>query len=189
MPRMTFNMRVAALAALPLFVILTGCAAPTPANTGAGPAPTPSASSGPAPKPTPTFADVTKGDSETAAMLYSYDAAAHSAVLMPVLFMDSSTYCKTFKIKSSDPRCQREWVLEESHVKATVPVSPSVKLLGATVPGDEDQDCVGSIEKGGSCPVSLKQFKQMAKEAGNNFLVRISIEDGTITRIAEEYRP
>ena len=188
MPRMTINVRAAVWAALPLVVILTGCAAPTKSTTGTGPSPASSASK-PAPKPTPTFADVTKGDSDTAAMLYSYDAAAHSAVLMPVLFMDSSTYCKTFKVKSSDPRCQREWVLEESHIKATVPVSPGVKLLGATVPGDEDQDCVGSIEKGGSCPVSLKQFKQMAKEAGNNFLVRISIEDGTITRIAEEYRP
>jgi len=189
MPRMTFNMRVAALAALPLFVILTGCAAPTPANTGAGPAPTPSASSGPAPKPTPTFADVTKGDSETAAMLYSYDAAAHSAVLMPVLFMDSDTYCKKFKIKPSDDRCEhQEWVLEESHVKATVPVSPSVKLLSATVVSD-DQDCVGSIEKGGACPVSLTKFQELAKAAGNDFLVHISVKGGTITRIAEEFRP
>jgi len=189
MPRMTINTRVAALAALPLCLILTGCASPTKATTGSGPAPSSPAGSAPAPKPTPTFSDVTAGDSETAAMLYSYDAVAHSAVVMPVLFMDSSAYCKKFKIKSTDDRCEhQDWVLEESHVKATVPVSPSVKLLSATALTD-DQDCVGSIEKGGACPVGLKEFQGLAKAAGNDFLVHISVKGGTITRIAEEFRP
>ena len=181
---MLINTRAAAWAALPLFVLLSGCASPD-----AGTSPVSSASPvSPAPAPTPTFADVTHGDSETAAMLYSYDATAHSAVLMPVIFMDGPAYCKAFHLKSSDSRCEREWVSQESHVKATLPVSPSVKLLAANLE-TEDRDCVGSIEKGGSCPVGVKKFQQIAKANKGDFLVHITVENGTVTRIAEEFRP
>ena len=107
--------------------------------------------------------------------------------MVPVIFMEGPAFCEAFHLKASDPRCAREWVTEESHVKITLPVSPSVKLFEATPPAD--RDCIGSMAAGGSCPVDEKRFLALAKEFEGDFLVAVTVTDGTITRIAQEFRP
>jgi hypothetical protein len=187
---MNAKLRVAALASLPFLLLLTGCAQ-SGSTPSAGPISATSSSAAPAtsvrpPAAGPSYADVTKGDSSTAAMLYSFDATAHSAVIEPVIFMEGPTFCTKYRIKSSDERCNRDWVLVQSHQKAAVPVSPDVKLFTSL---SDEKDCIGSIEQGGSCPVTSAKFSSMAKANKTNFLVHVTIVDGTATRIAEEYRP
>jgi hypothetical protein len=178
------NLRAVAVATLPLVLLPTGCA-----GTGADP----TASRSPAPKtsvkppaPGPSYADVTQGDSSTAALLSTFDAAAHSAVIEPVIFNDGPSFCKTYRIKSSDERCQHDWVLVQSHQRVAVPVSPDVKLFTAF---SDTEDCAGSIAKGGSCPVSTAKFAAMAAADKKDFLVHVTLKAGTVTRIAEEFRP
>lgn len=187
---MNASFRVAAVASLPFLTLLTGCAKAGPTPQAAS---SMTVSQSPAPKTSvktpaagPSYADVTQGDSSTAAMLYSFDASAHSAVIEPVVFMEGPSFCQKYRIRSSDGRCERDWVLVQSHQKAAVPVSPGVKLFTAD---SDTENCVGSIELGGSCPVSTRMFSSMVAADKNNFLVHVTIKAGTVTRIAEEYRP
>lgn len=180
------KLRAIAVAMSPL-LFLTGCGT---GSAGADPA----ASRGGAPKTSvkppaanPSYADVTRGDSSTAALLYTFDAEVRSAVLEPVLFMDGPAYCTKFRVKLSNAQCQREWVIVESHQKAAVPVSRQAKLYTAS---SDTEDCSGSMERGGTCLVTTAEFAKLMAQAGkNNFLVHVTITDGTIIRIAEEYRP
>ncbi len=182
--------RVAALTTLPLSMLLTGCAAAglephAASTTAASQSPAPKTSVKP-PAPGPSYPDVTQGDSSTAAMLYSFDAAAHSAVIEPVVFMDAAAFCKKYRIRADDGRCGQDTVLVRSYQKAAVPVSPGVKLFRAVT---DDGECIGSINEGGSCPVNTATFSSMAAANKVNFLVHVTIKAGTVTRIAEEYRP
>jgi hypothetical protein len=190
------SFRVAAPTTLPFLVFLTsllllaGCAeagpdTPAASNTTASRSLAPKTSVKP-PAAAPSYPDVTQGDSSTAAMLYSFDATAHSAVIEPVIFMEGPSFCKKYRIRSSDGRCERDWVLVQSHQKAAVPVSPGVKLFIAE---SDTEDCVGSIDAGGSCPVNIATFSSVAAANKNDFLVHVTIKAGTVTRIAEEYRP
>ena len=169
-------------------MLLAGCAKDEPARQAA---PTPTQSHAPKtsvkpPAASPSYPDVTQGDSSTAALLYSFDAAAHSAVIEAVIFMEGPSYCQKYRIRSTDGRCERDWVLVQSHQKAAVPVSPDVKLFTAD---STTGDCIGSIDQGGSCPVTTTKFSSMAAADRNDFLVYVTIKAGTVTRIAEEYRP
>jgi hypothetical protein len=201
---MNANLRVAALAMLPPAMLLSACAQAGPTQAGSSAAGSSAAGSNtagsstagspsPAPKTSvkppaagPTYADVTQGDSSTAAMLYRFDPTAHSAVIEPVIFMEGPSYCKKYRIRSSDERCELDWVLVQSHQKAAVPVSPHVALFTSD---SDSEDCIGSIAEGGSCPVTTAEFSSMAAAGKNNFLVHVTIKAGTVTRIAEEYRP
>jgi hypothetical protein len=129
---------------------------------------------------------VTKGDSSTAAMLYSFDATVHSAVIEPVIYMEGPTYCKKYRIRQSDGRCSREYVTVRSHQKAAVPVSPDAKFFAAE---SGERDCGGSIEEGGSCPATSEQFTQLVEQNGGGLVAHVTIKDGTATRLAEEYHP
>jgi hypothetical protein len=136
--------------------------------------------------PQPTFADPGHGSTTSVVKLYSYDAGAHSAVVEPIVFLDGAAYCKKFQVKSSDPRCGREWTSEESHTKITVPVSRK-PTLNAWDDG-QDGDCIGTMTSGGICPVSAARFAAWLKDNPAGFAV-ITTRDGTITKIAEMYTP
>jgi hypothetical protein len=136
--------------------------------------------------PTPTFTDPLHGSTVSVVKLYKYDAAAHSAVLEPIVFMEGPVYCKKFKIKSSDPRCQLEYTTDESHTKITVPVVKRPRL-NAWDDG-KDGDCIGSPVTGSVCPVSPSAFARWLKENPAGFAA-ITTVDGTITKIAQMYTP
>lgn len=185
---MNAKLRVAALAALALPLLLAGCVK-------AGATPLAGASSAASPSPStvvkpaaggPAYVDVTQGDSSTAAILYSFDPTAHSAVIEPSIYMEGPTYCKKYRIRASDARCERETVLVQSHQRAAVPVSPRVKLFTSF---SDEKDCVGSIEQGGSCPMTVPEFVKLFNADKVDFLVHVTIADGTVTRIAQEYAP
>lgn len=189
---MNAGLRATALAALSLPLLLAACAknadgtAPLAgASAGSSASATPKTSVRP-PAPGPSYVDVTKGDSSTAVMLYSFDPAVHSAVVEPVIYMEGPTYCTKYRIRQSDSRCNLETVTVQSHQRATVPVSPQAKFFLAV---SGDRDCVGSIEKGGICPATTDQFTKLVGENRGGFVVHLTIEDGTATRIAEEYHP
>jgi hypothetical protein len=184
------RLRVAALAALSLPLLLAACAktadgTASPAGAGSSASATPKTSVRP-PAPGPSYVDVTKGDSSTAVLLYSFDPAVHSAVVEPVIYMEGPTYCTKYRIRQSDSRCNLETVTVQSHQKATVPVSPQAKFFLAV---SGDRDCVGSIELGGSCPATSEQFTQLVEQNGGGLVAHVTIKDGTATRLAEEYHP
>jgi hypothetical protein len=151
----------------------------TPSSAAAEPSRTPAA-------PQPTFADPSHGSTTSVVKLYSYDAAAHSAVVEPIVFMDGGDFCKKFKIKSSNPRCQLEWTTEDSHTKITVPVSRKPRLNAWD--NGQGGDCIGTMITGSTCSTSPAAFARWLKENPQGFAV-ITTEDGTITKIAQMYTP
>jgi hypothetical protein len=163
-------------------------AAPPSRATGdpSGKAPGSGAPSSKAPKPGPTFADLTTGSKTSVVKLYSYDATAHSAVVEPIIFLDGPAFCKAFKLKSSDPRCQRDWEDEESHIKVTVPVSAKPRLTQWD--DHKDGDCIGTITGGAVCPATTAEFATWLKGNPGGFAV-VTLVDGTVTKIAQMYTP
>jgi eukaryotic-like serine/threonine-protein kinase len=143
------------------------------------------ASSKPA-APQPTFADPLHGSTTSVVKLHSYDATAHSAVVEPIVFMDGGEYCKKFKVKSSDPRCNREWTTDESHTTITVPVIPKPRLNAWD--NGADGDCIGTMTTGSVCRTSPSTFAKWLKENPEGFAV-ITTKNGTITKIAQMYTP
>jgi hypothetical protein len=160
-----------------LLLLVGGCSTPP-----AAPTPAPSAETGPL---APSYPDVTAGDSETAAQLHAFDPQAQSAVIEPTIFLTGPDFCESLRIDPADPRCEREWVTEDSHLKVTLPVSPDAKLLTMR---DGDPECLGSMAKGGTCPLTPRQFTALLGQA-DTMLVHVTVRGGQITRIAEEYTP
>lgn len=177
-----------------------GCATNAPDAGGAPAAPafsaTPSGTpsrtppSGPAskkPVPRPRFADLTQGSTTSVVRLHSYDAENASAVVEPIIFMTGDAYCRTFKLKRTDGRCvSSAYVTEESHTKVTVPVAATAKFL--TWEGTDGSVCIDAPEKGGTCPMTRKQFADWFK-LNKKGMVAVATEDGTITRMAVVYTP
>lgn len=163
----------------------------TTAACGATPPPAVTPSLPPAPSPTPgaprpTFADLTHGDATSAVKLFSYDARAHSAVVEPIIFMDGPAYCKKFRVKAGDPRCEREWTTEESHTRITVPVAAKPRLNAwENAAGD---DCIGTMTTGATCAVSAATFTERAKANPAGFVV-MTIRNGTAIKLAELFTP
>jgi len=178
-PSSSFLLPIALAAA-----VLTTAGCSTPTRT-----PAPAHSSAAAVKPPasqPTFADPLSDSTTSVVKLYSYDAAAGSAVVEPIIFMDGPAFCKAFKLKSSDPRCEREWTTEESHTKITVPVVPDPKLT--TWDDHKGGDCIGSMTTGGTCATSASEFAKWLKGNPEGFAV-ITTKDGMITKIAQMFIP
>jgi hypothetical protein len=137
--------------------------------------------------PQPRFADLTKGRTTSVVTLHGYDAENASAVVEPTIFMTGDAYCRTFKIKRSDSRCVNHlYVTEESNTKVTVPIAAKAKYF--TWEGADGSVCVDAPEKGGTCPMTEKQFAQWFK-ANKEAMVAVATEDGTITRMAIVYTP
>jgi len=180
------NSKLSAIVLVAAVLTTAACGTAT-ATTPSGPAS--SAAVQPSTKPaapTPTFADPTQGSGTTVVKLHSFDAGAGSAVVEPIIFMDGPAYCKAFKLKSSDGRCQREWVSEESHTKITLPVLAKPKLT--TWDDHQGGDCIGSMTGGGTCPATAAEFAEWLKQDPGGFAV-ITTKDGTITHIAQMYTP
>lgn len=164
---------------LPLIVltVLAGC------STTGGPQPGPSPS---AASPKPTFADVSRGDTDSVVRLRAYDPAADSAVVEPTVFMQGPDFCVAFRLPDDDPRCDQEWTTEDSHTKVTLPVDGHARLL--TVHGG-DPTCIGGTTGAGSCPLTAEAFGALLRHSGGDLLIKLRTEDGTVVEMAELYTP
>jgi hypothetical protein len=135
---------------------------------------------------TTTFPDLTLGSTKSVVKLYAYDARSRSVVVEPILFMTGEQYCKTFKLKTTDARCNREWITEESHTKVTVPVAAKPKYF--TWEDDNGDVCIDTPEAGGTCPMTAKAFGAWAADNAGA-MVAVTTADATITRMAQIYTP
>ena len=163
----------------------TSAAVVTPAGspTSARPSSRPTSKAAPQPR----FADLTQGSTTSVVKLYAYDAKNASAVVEPIIFMTGDAYCRVFKIKRSDSRCvNHDYVTEESHLKVTVPIAPQVKYF--TWEGTDGSVCIDAPEKGGTCPMTAKQFAAWFK-LNKQAMVAVATVDGAITRMAVLYTP
>jgi hypothetical protein len=173
------------LAGLVLVLVAAGCGtgqpkAPPAHSSAAVPAPSPSA-------PQPRFADLTQGSTTSVVKLHAYDAKNASAVVEPMIFMTGDAYCRTFKIKRSDSRCVHlAYVTEESHTKITVPIAPTAEYF--TWEDTNGDVCIDAPEKGGTCPMTEKQFAAWFK-LNQRSMVAVATEDGALTRLAIVYTP
>lgn len=182
---------------LPALLVLAACAHPLAQTAQSTPTALPPTSSASPTSPTspaspaspvavtPSFPDLSRGNAQTAAKLLSFDASARSAVVEPVIFMDGPGFCAKFHIETSDPRCIREWVTEDSNIKVTLPVDAHAKL---TTVRSGDPDCMGGTQSSGTCPLTSAAFASLAKQSPG-MLVRVTVKDGTLTQLAEQYIP
>lgn len=161
-----------------------GCAA-QPGTTPINESPAPKASTTPA-APQPSFADLTRGNTKSVVKMYAYDAKHRSAVVEPILFLTGDEFCTKFKVKRTDPRCEREWTIEESHTKVTMPVAGNPKILN----WDDGQGnvCIEEPADGGTCPMSEKAFADWIAESPGE-MVSVSTRDATVVRMALIYTP
>ena len=178
--------RLAAVVLAAALLSAAGCDAAGRREPPAAPSSKAPSSKAPSPAPGPTFADLTTGSKTSVVKLYSYDAAAHSAVVEPVIFLDGPSFCEAFKLTSSDPRCQQDWADEESHTKVTLPVRPKPALTQWD--DHRDGDCIGGIATGAVCPATPAEFAAWLKAGPNGFAV-VTTVDGTVTKIAQLYTP
>ncbi|MGC4853368.1 hypothetical protein ACLQ24_08200 [Micromonospora sp. DT4] len=197
-------MRSKLLVALLLVVLVGGCGTGSPDASSAATA-SPSAVSGlggpasdppgtptgtpasDATVPQPRFADLTQGSITSVVTLHSYDPANASAVVEPVLLMTSDAYCRAFKIERSDGRCTHlEYITEESHTKVTVPLADEVDYF--TWEDAQGGVCMDAPEKGGTCPMTDKQFAAWFA-LNKRAMVAVATERGVITRMAIVYTP
>ena len=120
-------------------------------------------------------------------IVHSYDAKNASAVVEPIIFMTGDAYCRTFKIKRSDSRCvSHAYVTEESRTKVTVPIAARAKYF--TWEGTGGEVCLDAPEKGGTCPMTEKQFAAWFK-LNKQGMVAVATEDGALTRLAVVFTP
>jgi hypothetical protein len=195
-PRPTLS-RALPMMFLPALLVLAACARPfahaaqstptaVPPTSSASPTSTASPASPASPVAVaPSFPDLSRGNAQTTAKLLSFDASARSAVVEPVIFMDGGDYCAHFHIATSDPRCIREWVTEDSNIKVTLPVDAHAKLT--TVRGG-DPDCMGGTQVSGTCPLTPAGFASLAKQSPG-MLVRVTVKNGSLTQLAEQFIP
>jgi hypothetical protein len=185
------------LLAVLLVLVAGGCGTGRPEAAPAPAAPAPPASAPASPPtsappsrkaaPKPRFADLTQGRTTSVVKLHGYDAENASAVVEPTIFMTGDAYCRTFKIKRSDGRCvSHAYVTEESHLKVTVPIAPTVKYF--TWEGADGSVCIDAPEKGGTCPMTEKKFAEWF-ELNEQAMVAVATDDGAITRMAIVYTP
>ncbi len=165
------------------FLLTAGCS--SAATTGAAPGGAGAAPSGAA--PTPSFADLTRGDAQTVAKLFSYDATNRAAVVEPVNFLDHAETCAAEGLDPAGSDCNTEWTTDDSRSKVTVPVAADPEFR--TWEGEDGAVCLGEdVEKGGTCPMTAKAFAQWAS-ANEGELVAVTTVDGEITKIAMFYTP
>lgn len=174
------------LFAAALLVTLTAACSPG----GPGPDVSPPASAAaakPSVKPSarPTFTDLTEGDTESVVKLRAYYPDDRSAVVEPVIFLQSPDFCKAFDLPDDDPRCNRDWATEDSSTKVTLPVSPAVKLftMNGAVEG-----CIDWEKLVGTCVWRADRLARAVADDAD-LMVRLTTRDATITKIAEIYTP
>ncbi|WP_148307966.1 hypothetical protein [Actinoplanes friuliensis] len=182
---------------LTLALLAGGCgtatpdASPTPASSATSASPSASTPSAGATSsraaPQPRFADLTQGSTTSVVILHAYDSKNASAVVEPIIFMTGDAYCRTFKIKRTDARCvNHAYVTEESNTKVTVPIDAQAKFF--TWEDAQGDVCIDAPEKGGTCPMTAKEFGGWV-ELNKNSMIAVATEDGVITRMAIVYTP
>ena len=143
-----------------LLVLVAGGCGTNPPDVSASRPPVPASSAPPASKnaaPQPRFADLTQGSTTSVVKLHGYDPRNASAVVEPIIFMTGDAYCRAFKIKRTDGRCvHAEYVTEESHTRVTVPIAATVKYY--TWEDSNGDVCIDAPEKGGTCPMTQREF-------------------------------
>jgi hypothetical protein len=154
-------------------------AAPEPTASAA--ATTAAPQSSPSAEVAPGFVELT-GDANASVRVVSLDFKNRSAVVEPILFMRGRDYCKVMKISPVQKRCSEELVIEGSKTKVTLPIATDVDLR--TIGYGEE--CIGSMTSGAMCRATLAEFKQNVSKGSP---VRITLDDGTIAKIAELYMP
>jgi hypothetical protein len=176
----------ASVVGLVAVLAVAGCAprdgAPTAGVAGraTSAAPAPSASAGASPVDQLLHVDGTYD-----VLLVSFEPAGPTAVVEPAARVSGAQFCRSHHLPATDSRCNRAEVIDESHVKITVPVDPDLR---ATETRHGDPGCVSSTTGAGSCAMDTAQFAQWRRDHPNG-LVRITMEHGSMTRLAEAYQP
>ncbi|GAA2478355.1 hypothetical protein [Winogradskya humida] len=153
------------------------------AACGATPAVSPSAQASPAASPTrllPTFPELT-GDLTTTAKLLSFDPANKAAVVEPIIFQTGPDYCKALHISPVEARCSQEVVIDASNTRVTLPMATKLDMRDIG-----DGSCAGTMTGGSTCKSTTGY---MARLAGDDAAVSITLQAGTLVRIAELYQP
>jgi hypothetical protein len=169
-----------------VLLLTAACGRPDRNPTLVTPSSAPVATRTTTPAPRPTYTDLTTGDSTSVVRLYAYDPKAHSAVAEPIVFMEGPDFCRKFKIKSSDPRCELEWTTEESHLRVTLPVTAEPRLLAWD--DHHDGDCIGTPTSGGVCRTTTTDFAAWLDQNPKGYAV-LTVKDGTVVKMAEMYTP
>ena len=164
---------------LPLLLVFLLAACSTGADPATPPTASPSPSAVAAPDP---FPDVTK-DGGAITLLLSYSAEDRAAVVEPALFLPGVDYCKALRLDPIDKRCSREYVVEGSKTKVTLPLAEKVQLRGM---GSGEPECLGTMTEGTKCPVTRAYIETLAEQQAP---VHVTVRDGEIVRIAELYQP
>ncbi|MCA2211865.1 hypothetical protein [Jidongwangia harbinensis] len=151
----------------------------------ATPQPTVSAAATTSPSPSasaaPGFVELT-GDASTSVRVVKLDFRNRSAVVEPIVFMHGPDYCKAMKISPIEQRCSQEVVIEGNKTKVTLPIAADVDLR--TI--GHGEECIGTMTGGATCRASLAEF---TRNVGEGVPVWITLDDGTIAKIAELYTP
>ncbi|WP_245664860.1 serine/threonine-protein kinase [Actinoplanes subtropicus] len=127
------------------------------------------------------------GRASSVVKLQSYDPIAHVVVAQPVLLLSGPDYCKLFKIKQTDGRCEQEYTIVESHLTVTVPAVNRPALTTYDDPKGEGT-CIGSMTGGGTCPIKPAAFAQWLKTNPQG-LATVTADGGVATKLAEVYTP
>jgi len=128
------------------------------------------------------FPDVTR-DGGAIVLLLRYNPADRAAVVEPAVFLPGLDYCKALRVDPIDRRCSREYVIEGSKTKVTLPLAEKVQLRGT---GTGEPECLGTMTEGTKCPVNRDYIASLAESESP---VHITVRDGEIVRIAEMYHP
>ncbi len=193
----------AAIAAAALAVVLAACApsergptadsgTPPPGSVPAsGPPASGSASGAPsaspsAPSAVPTFADLSR-DAVTTATLHAVDIAARSAVVEPTTLLAADEGCTLDSGEpATDPEdCPGIPYTVRSRSKYTLPLADDVWLGSIR---DGDPDCIDGETGEATCRISEARFAAWAKRTPAA-PVKVTVRNGVLTRIAEQYEP
>lgn len=173
-----------ALLVVPLALLLAACSSAAPSGQ---PTPSPSAAapsvSVPAPSVKPTYADVSRGDTDSTVRMLALRSKA--VVVEPVVFMTNPDFCATFGIPADDGRCNQPWDTADSEAKITVPVADDATY--ALVDLEDPQRCMDD-RGAGSCKATAKEFAAWAADDVQP-LIRLTTKNGVATRLAEMYVP
>lgn len=162
-----------------LLLVFLAAACGTEAEPPTPPAVSPSPSAAVAPDP---FPDVTT-DGGAIALLLSYNPGDRAAVVEPAVFLPGIDYCKALRLDPIDKRCSREYVVEGSKTKVTLPLAEKVQLRGM---GTGEPECLGTMTEGTKCPVNQQYVAMLAEGQAP---VHVTVRNGEIVRIAELYQP
>jgi hypothetical protein len=156
-------------------VTVAACGAPDAATP-------PSPASSPAAAPQ-RFADVTAPDFTSAVKVRTFDPAAKSTVVEPIIFMEGARYCASFGVSAVDGRCSQPVVIEDSHTKVALPLAAKVSLR---LDRGGDDRCLGTMTTGATCAATAAAFAAAVREQGE-MPARVTVRGGEVVALAQLY--